>query len=164
MDPLTSLVTALAAGAAAALQSTVEQVVKDSYAALKGLIQRKYAQVQVDQLEANPSSKNRRGVMEEDLKAARADTDAEVLQHAQALLEAIQRHAPEAAAAIGVDLKEIEGASLAIRRVIATGAGVKVEGATLSGDLTIEDVQAGHQGGKPRHNFVYVSGERSRPC
>ena len=34
MDPLTSLVTALAAGAAAALQSTVEQVVKDNYAGL----------------------------------------------------------------------------------------------------------------------------------
>jgi hypothetical protein len=45
MDPLTSLVTALAAGAAAALQSTVEQGVKDGYAALKALIQRKYAQV-----------------------------------------------------------------------------------------------------------------------
>jgi hypothetical protein len=44
--PLTSLVTALAAGAVAALQSTVEQVVKDGYAALKGLIQRKYAWVQ----------------------------------------------------------------------------------------------------------------------
>jgi hypothetical protein len=42
MDPLTSLVTALAASAAAALQSTVEQGVKGSYAALKGLIQRKY--------------------------------------------------------------------------------------------------------------------------
>jgi hypothetical protein len=35
MDPLTSVVTALAAGAAAALQSTVEQGVKDGYAALK---------------------------------------------------------------------------------------------------------------------------------
>jgi hypothetical protein len=40
MDPLTRLVTALAAGAAAALKPTVEQAVKDSYAALKGLIQR----------------------------------------------------------------------------------------------------------------------------
>jgi hypothetical protein len=147
MDPLTSLVTALAAGAAAALQSTVEQGVKDSYAALKGLIQRNYTQVSLDQLEANPTSKSRRGVVEEDLKAAGADQDAEVLQHAQVLLETIQRHAPEAAAAVGVDLKDIEGASLAIRRVIATGGGVKVEGATLSGDITIEDVQAGHQGG-----------------
>jgi hypothetical protein len=74
MDPLTSLVTALAAGAAAALQSTVEQVVKDSYAALKGLIQRKYTQVNVDQLEANPSSKSRRGVVEEDLLSVACKT------------------------------------------------------------------------------------------
>jgi hypothetical protein len=125
----------------------VEQAVKDSYAALKGLIQRKYAQVSLDQLEANPSSKSRRGGVEEDLKAAGADTDAEVLQHAQALLEAIQRQAPEAAAAIGVDLKEIEGASLAIRRVTATGTGVKVERAKLSGDIIIEDIQARDQGG-----------------
>ena len=61
MDPLTSLGTALAAGAA--LQSTAEQVVKDSYAALKGLIQRKYAKVNLAQLEANPSSKHCRGVV-----------------------------------------------------------------------------------------------------
>jgi hypothetical protein len=148
MDPLTSLVTALAAGAAAALQSTVEQVVKDGYTALKGLIQRKYAQVSLDQLEANPSSKSRRGVVEEDLKAAGAETDAEVLQQAQALLEAIQRQAPQATIAIGVDLKEIEGASLAIRRVTATGAGVKVEQGKFSGDVTIEDVQAGGNGGR----------------
>jgi hypothetical protein len=94
MDPLTSIVTALSAGAAAALQSTVEQVVKDGYTALKGLIRRKYAQVDVDQLEANPTSKNRRGVVEEELAAAGADKDAAVLQQAQVLLEAIQRHAP----------------------------------------------------------------------
>jgi hypothetical protein len=147
MDPLTSLVTALAAGAAAALQSTVEQVVKDSYGALKGLIQRKYARVNLDQLEANPSSKSRRGVVEEDLAAVKADQDAEVLQKAQELLEIIRRQVPETAAAIGVDLQDIEGAALAIRRVTATGAGVKVERAKLSGDITIEDVQAGGQEG-----------------
>ena len=150
MDPLTSLVTALAAGAAAALQSTVEQGVKDSYAALKWLIQRKYAQVDVNQLEANPSSKSRQGVVEEDLKAVGADQDAEVLQHAQALLEVIQRQVPEVAAAIGVDLKEIEGASLAIRHVIAAGAGVKVERAKLSGDITIEDVNDNGRYRSPR--------------
>jgi hypothetical protein len=147
MDPLASIVTALAAGAAAALQSTVEQGVKDGYAALKGLIQRKYTQVNLGQLEANPTSKSRRGVVEEDLKAAGAETDTEVLQRAQVLLGAIQRRAPQAAAAIGVDLKEIEGASLAIRRVTTTGAGVKVEQGKFSGDITIEDVQAGRQGG-----------------
>jgi len=147
MDALTSLVTALAAGAAAALQPTVEQAVKDSYTALKGLIQRKYAQVSLDQLEANPSSKSRRGVVEEDFAAAGTDKDAEVLQQAQTLLETIQRQAPETATAIGVDRKDIEGAALAIRRVTATGAGAKVEHTKLSGDITIEDVQAGGPGG-----------------
>jgi hypothetical protein len=148
MDPLTSLVTALAAGAAAALQSTVEQGVKDGYAALKALIQRKYARVNVDQLEANPSSKSRRGVVEEDLKAAGAERDEEVLRQAEALLEAIQRQAPETTVAIGVDLQEIEGAALAIRRVMATGTGIKVEQGKFSGDITIEDVQAGGSGGR----------------
>jgi hypothetical protein len=90
-------------------------------------------------------------VVEEDLKAVGADTDAEVLQQAQVLLEAIQRQAPQAAAAIGVDLKEIEGASLAIRHVIATGAGVKVEQGKFSGDITIEDVRAGSPGGTRRN-------------
>jgi hypothetical protein len=104
MDALTSLVTALAAGAAAALKPTVEQAVKDSYSALKRLIQRKYAPVSLDQLEANPTSKSRRGVVEKDLAAAGTDKDAEVLQQAQTLLETIQRQAPETAAAIGVAL------------------------------------------------------------
>jgi hypothetical protein len=99
-------------------------------------------------IEANPSSKSHRGVVEEDLAAARADQDAEVLQKAQELLEIIQRQAPETAQAIGVDLKDIEGASLAIRRVIASGPGVRVEHAKLSGDITIEDVHAGRQGGR----------------
>jgi hypothetical protein len=147
MDALTSVVTALAAGAAAALKPTVEQAVKDSYNALKGLIQRKYARVSLDQLEANPRSKSRQGVVEEALATAGIDKDAEVLQQAQTLLETLQRQTPETAAAIGVALTDIEGAALAIRRVTATGAGVTVEHAKLSGDITIEDVQAGGPGG-----------------
>jgi hypothetical protein len=64
-------------------------------------------------------------VVEEDLAAAGTDKDAEVLQQAQTLLEIIERQAPETAAAIGVALTDIEGAALAIRRVTATGAGVR---------------------------------------
>jgi hypothetical protein len=62
MEPITAIVTALALGAAAALKPVAEQTIKDSYAAPKALITRKYAQVHLDQLEANPSSKSRRGV------------------------------------------------------------------------------------------------------
>jgi hypothetical protein len=108
MEPITAIVTALALGVAAGLKPAAEQAIKDSYAALKALITRKYAQVPLDQLEANPNSKNRRGVVEEDLAAAQANHDPEVLQHAQALLKAIQRQEPHTAAAIGVDLKDNE--------------------------------------------------------
>jgi hypothetical protein len=149
MEPITAIVTALTLGAAAGLQPTAEQAIKDGYAALKALITRKYAQVSLEQLEANPSSKNRKGVVEEDLAAAKADQDPEVLQQAQALLEAMQRQAPHTAAAIGVDLRDIEGAALAIRRVTATGTAVKVEQAKMSDDITIEDVRAGGSGGLP---------------
>jgi hypothetical protein len=46
-----------------------------------------------------------------------------------------------------VDLKDIEGAALAIRRVTATGAGMKVEQGKFSGDITIENIRAGGSGG-----------------
>jgi hypothetical protein len=64
-----------------------------------------------------------------------------VLQLAQALLEAIQSSTPATAAAIGVDLKDIEGALLTMRRLIATGMGVKVEGGKLSGEITSVDLR-----------------------
>jgi hypothetical protein len=47
-------------------------------------------------------------VVEEDIAAAGTDKDAEVLQRGQAPLEAIKNHIPEAAAAMAVDLKDIE--------------------------------------------------------
>ena len=78
MESLTGIVMALATGAAAALKPTAEQAIKDGYAALKELITRKYAQVHIDQLEAHPNSKNRRGVVEEELAAAGVGQDVEV--------------------------------------------------------------------------------------
>lgn len=149
MDPLTSIVTALAAGAAAALQSTVEQVVKDAYAALKGLIQRKYPQVPVALIEPQPVSESRRAVVKEDLAKTAAATDAELLTQAKALLDALQHQAPETIGAIGVDLQAIKAASLTIDDIIATGTGVKVTQAEVSGDITIRGVRAGGPGGAP---------------
>jgi hypothetical protein len=43
MDPITLILTALVTGAAAALKPTAEQAVKDAYAGLKTLLQRKFA-------------------------------------------------------------------------------------------------------------------------
>jgi hypothetical protein len=127
----------------------VEQGVKDGYAALKGLIQRKYTRVNVDVLEQDPASESRRTVVKEDLAKTDAATDAELLAQAKALLDALQRQAPRVMGAVGVDLQAVTAASLTIDDIIATGTGVKVHGAEIAGDVTIRGIRSGHSGGAP---------------
>ena len=106
MDPIASILTALISGAAAGLQPTVSQAIKDSYASLKALLKRKYATVSIEQLEQNPTSKARRAVVEEDLGKTAAAQDEELLRAAKVLLEMIQHQAPNMTVAIGIDLED----------------------------------------------------------
>jgi hypothetical protein len=144
MDPIGAVALSLALGAASiAGNEIVSALVTDAYDGLKNLIKRRYPKVSVDSLEQAPDSKNRRAVVEEDLAAAGAAQDAELLAAAQKLIELIHQHAPNAAAATGVNLKDIEAANLRLTDIVASGIGVKVEKARLSGDVTISGVRAG---------------------
>ena len=67
MDPITIIVSALAAGAAAGLKPKAEQAVKDAYNGLKALILHKYGKLSVDALEQKPESKAKRSSVAEDL-------------------------------------------------------------------------------------------------
>ncbi len=92
MDPLTVLVTALVTGAAQALKPTAEQAVKDAYAGLKALLLRKFGdrpdvRDAVEKVEQKPDSQGRKAVLQEELEAAQAHTDEELLAAARALLE-----------------------------------------------------------------------------
>jgi hypothetical protein len=149
MEPITAIVTALALGAAAGLKGTAEQLIKDAYTTLKTLITSKFPQARssVDQLEHAPDSKARRAVVEEDLTKEGAGHSAELLQHAKALLDVIAQRAPHTAEVIGVSLTDITSASLRIADVLSSGSGVSVKGADIGGDITIQGVQAGQQGG-----------------
>ncbi len=93
MDPVTLIVTALAAGAAAALKDTASQAVKDAYAGLRALVQQRLAgkpaaETALAQYEAKPK------VWEEPLKdglaEAGAGEDAALLESAQRLLKLVQ--------------------------------------------------------------------------
>ena len=143
MEPISAIVTALALGAAAAAKEIGGQAVKDAYAGLKELIIRRYPKVSVGQLEQAPESKGRRAVVEEDLQAADAAGDAELVSLAQKLASLIQQHAAGAAAAIGVDLRDIEAVNLRLADIAAAGTGVKVEKSKFSGDIEIRGVRAG---------------------
>jgi hypothetical protein len=148
MDPVSAIVTALALGATAALNATVGQVVKDAYDALKDRIRSRYVKVSpdLDQLEQTPDSKSRRDVIKEGLAREGIQHDPELPQlaaQAQALVELIQSRAPEAAAAIGVNLEVVNAVNLRLAEIAATGTGVQVKKGEFSGDIDIRNVRAG---------------------
>ena len=144
MDPITTMiVTALALGAAAGLKTTAEQAVKDAYAGVKALIQRKYADVSLAELEEAPESEARRAVVEEDLAKTDADKDEELLQQARALIDVVEKHDQGTAAAIGIDLEDVEAAYLK-----AGTTGVKVKKGRFKEGIEIDEVRAGKVGGE----------------
>jgi hypothetical protein len=145
---LTVITSAIAAGAAASLRDTASAAVKDAYAAVKALIQRKYAPVDLTSVEKKPDSEAKRSSLEEDLADAGAADDGELARLARALAEAVERSAPEAAAAIGVDLAQVKAAFLRVGSVEAEGTGVKVREAEFTGGIEIGSVRAGPQGSR----------------
>jgi hypothetical protein len=144
MEPISAVALSLALGAGAiAGKEVVSSLVKDAYGKLKDLIKNRYPNVSIDHLEQAPVSKARRDGVEEDLVVANAGQDAEVVAAAQKLMEAIQQYAPSAAAAIGVDLKDVSAANLRLGDIAAAGTGVKVDRGTFTGDIDIHGVRAG---------------------
>lgn len=97
MDPITvAIIAALVTGAAAGTAQVVaEKIGGGAYTKLKQLIQDKFGKESelvdaVDTLEKDPNSKSRQGLVQEEVKKARADQDAELLEAAQTLLHALE--------------------------------------------------------------------------
>lgn len=150
MDPITTfIVTALAAGAAAGLTATAEQAVKDAYSGIKQWIQDRYAGVELAVLEKDPKSATRRDLLAEELQAANADTDAELVAKVQELVDLLAQNpdATKAAATVGIDIANVRAAGLKIKSVRSSGTGVRVTDSTFEGDIDIGDVIAGVGGG-----------------
>ncbi len=146
MDPVTTaIVTAIVAGAAGGM---AEASMVEGYTALKGVLARRFGDQSqivraVESVEMRPSSTNRHSILAEEVQATGADKDVEVLQVVTRLLEAIQK--ASTAGAIGVEFGKIKGAALNFEDITATGPGVKVGEADLSGDISIKGVRAGVQ-------------------
>ncbi len=115
MDPVSLIVAALLAGAAAATDGLAVEVVKDSYAALKGLLQRRFrraAETAGTERDAGPGVRmavDPEAVLEahesdpetwdrpvrEALRSTGADQDEEILAAARALLDAAEAGAAQ---------------------------------------------------------------------
>ncbi len=96
MDPITiAIIAAVGAGLAQGVQTVSGNVLVDAYNGLKGLLKRKFGgdsdvAKAVDAVETKPNSEGRKQTLQEEVVAAQADKDPEILQAAQALIEQIK--------------------------------------------------------------------------
>jgi hypothetical protein len=92
MDPVTLIVTALAAGAASALQDGASSVVKDAYSRLRALVKKRFAgrpdgELVLARHEAAPQTWE--APLAGELSAAGAEGDADLVAAAQALMNLV---------------------------------------------------------------------------
>lgn len=144
MESISAIALSLALGAGAtAGQEVVKAALRDAYDRVKALIRSRYPNVSLDLLEGAPGSNGRRAVVEEDLAASGAGQDRDLSAAARALIDLVQQHAPTAASAVGIDLKDVAAANLRLADILSSGVGVRVEHGTFAGDIDIRGVRAG---------------------
>ena len=95
MDPVTALLTALVAGAAAGVGEAGKKLVVDGYGALKAALTAKFGAESelagaLESLEKNPESRGRKQTLDEEIAAAKAHEDPLLVDLARALLEQIE--------------------------------------------------------------------------
>lgn len=148
VDPVTVVVSALALGAAAGLKDTASAAVREAYTAVKALLLRRYKDVDVEPVERRPDSVAKRESLAEDLVAAGADTDPELLAAVRHLVERVNAEDPAVAPVVGVDIQRVHAAVLHIDLV--EGSTVRVWDTTVSGDIKIGEVRAGRRPDRPQ--------------
>ncbi|MGW0252699.1 hypothetical protein ACWDYH_39360 [Nocardia goodfellowii] len=144
---------AVGAGAVAGLTDAAKNAVADAYAALKGVLSRNHASVDVVVVESRPEVESRRAVLAEELVEARADRDPEYLTAARELVRVIRETAPTAVDVIGVKLERFNADELDVRDVNAVGPGATGfagTDVTISGKATISGISASQEPPHPR--------------
>ena len=93
MDPITTtILAALVAGAMAGATDVGKKAIADAYEGLKATIQKKFGGQSelaraITSLESNPNSDGRKATLQEEVVAAQADQDADILAAVKALEE-----------------------------------------------------------------------------
>ncbi len=157
MEPISLIVAALAAGAAAAAKPVATKAVTDAYAGLKRIIQDRYASARdsVEHLEKAPDKQPRRDGVAEELAATTAATDTELVRQAQGVIEAVQTHDPEVARTFGLHLKGFTAKELTARDIethacAGPATGVDLEDTRIDGAASFEGIRTTSGAGLPK--------------
>jgi hypothetical protein len=140
VDPVTTIVTAVVAGAVAAGKDVAAQAVKDGYAGLRALVVRKFGEESevadaVESVEKKPDSKGRQEMLKEELEAAKADQDAELMGQARALLDLLKEHGLAPGPSYHA---EVHGSgAIAQDHSVAAGAGGVAVGGSVEGGIHV---------------------------
>lgn len=148
MDPLAFIVAALAAGATAASADIAEDSIKTIYGGVKQWIQNCYQSVRIEELERNPRSEKRQGVLAEELEEAGAIQDKELMRRVQDLRNALSKSEAGrlAAEAIGIELRNlVVDNNVSIIDIESSGPGVRIVDTDIGGSLDIKGVKAGSE-------------------
>ena len=145
MEPITAIVTAITAGAAAGLNSSAKQAVADLYSGLKTIIQNKYSEAypSLIALENKPESENKAKSLGEDLEETNAANDLELIDQTQSLLRFIEAEYPQLPQAIGIKLETIKAANIRLGEITIEAqqaAGVHIKDAEITNDIVIDKV------------------------
>ncbi|MCG2645814.1 MULTISPECIES: hypothetical protein [Bradyrhizobium] len=144
MDSASAIAMALALGAGAvAGKKLVEEVVKDAYQSLKGLVRNRYPAVSVDPVEGAPASTETRSALAQTLSSSGASNDPELVKAAAEVLRLIKQQSSETIKAVGVNLEDVEAANIRLSDIIAAGTGVNLARTKVIGDIEIKQVRAG---------------------
>ena len=92
MEPI---MTALIAGATASVKGITSQLITDTYTVIKNKISEKFGQTNqaskaLEELEINPESEARKNVLAEELADLKVSEDAEIIELAKKLIQALQ--------------------------------------------------------------------------
>lgn len=154
MEPLTMMVSALVAGASAALTETASKVVKDAYQGVRGLLVGKCKQadlpLQLLEREATPESKE---LLRKELERGGLDKDPDLVGALHELAQAVKAHAPESAKAAGINVEDVIASGDVIMTRLRSSGELNVKRVKSGGDFVLSDVDTTNpkeRGGPPR--------------
>ncbi len=143
MDPALIIVTALTIGAANALKTVSEAAIVDSYNGLKELIKSKYDSINIELVEKDPKSESRQEVVKEEIEAANLSKDKEVIEKASQLIQIANSKIDRAMfSEIGVEIREVDGNNLEVKRINSNSRGVLISNSRFSGNISVTDVDS----------------------
>ncbi len=142
MDPVNGLVTALAAGAAAAATGVASDAVNSLYAGLKKAIAGRLASLAT--IEEDPRDPDYQAAARKEVARKGLAAEPAVQESAARLGEALERESAERLASWGIDIGEIRSArGVIVRNLESSGGGVRVRGIEASGgDVEVSGVRS----------------------